>query len=447
MVHFHRLRLVLFITLAASLLLLTACSPVGSTSLSSPTVLPSATPLLPTTTPPPEEPQSTPTSTSSPTSTASLPSPTATPVPSPTPEAQASSEETWIKPFEGPEYGAFLSLTRTPGGNILVVGATNHLHMPPYSGDALFIEMTLAGVVLWEQAWGAEGYEQALAVAPAEDGGYLVFGETDSYGAGNRDFFLLKITAEGSPEWVRTYGGTGREWPYGMLELENGELLVYGFSESPAGGRDVYALRLTQEGDVLWEFTVEKPGEELILDALETAEGDLILAVNVEEDGQLTKLNAKGALVWEKRYELPGWQYASSISKAEAGQFLLLGFSMSPDQQADTWIAMSTPDGELAWEKSFGEPAFDDYGVSLIRLQDGNYLVGAIGNGMILSKVDQDGNVLWRQSLLDPNTVYGGMALAELEEGGFLVAGLVQIIGGRSYDAVIIRTDFGGNAR
>jgi hypothetical protein len=80
----------------------------------------------------------------------------------------------------------------------------------------------------------------------------------------------------------------------------------------------------------------------------------------------------------------------------------------------------------------------------LIRLSDGTYLIGAIANGVLLSRVDEDGNVLWRRSLLKQQTVYGAMALIELEDGGYLVAGLIQLVNGRSYDAIILRTDSEG---
>jgi len=379
--------------------------------------------------------------------------PTATPVPpTPTPVPPTAtpgsggmatdSSNTWIRTFEGPNYGAFFDIALTQDGNILAVGATNHLHMPPYSGDALFMKLTLDGDVLWEQTWGGDGYEQADSVVLAGDGGYFIFGETDSYGTGDRDFFLLKITQDGTEEWFKTYGGEGREWPYGMLHLSNGELLIYGFTETIGGGRDEYAIRVAQDGDIIWEYTVESPGEELVLDALETLEGDLVLVVGVEEDGGLLKLAADGSLQWVHRYEFPGWQFASQVSQTEDSGFLLVGFSMSnAPQQVDIWLARCTSTGELEWETSFGDPTFDDYANSMIRLSDGTYLIGAIANSVLLSRVDEDGNVLWRRSLLEQQTVYGGMALTELEDGGYLVAGLIQLINGRSYDAVLVRTD------
>lgn len=187
-----------------------------------------------------------------------------------------------------------------------------------------------------------------------------------------------------------------------MLSLSNGELLIYGFTESISGGRDVYAIRLSLEGDIMWEYTVERPGEELFLDALETPEGNLVLAESVEEDGGLVKLEADGRLKWEHRYELPGWQYPSQVAQTEDGGFLLAGFSMSSSpQQADTWLARCTSTGELEWETSFGNPTFDDYANSMILLRDGTYLIGTIANNILLSRVDEVGIVLLKQSLLE----------------------------------------------
>jgi WD40 repeat protein len=353
---------------------------------------------------------------------------------------------TWIKKFEGPDYGAFFDITLTPDGDILAVGATNHLHMPPYSGDVLLMNLTLDGDVLWEQTWGGDGYEQAWSIASAVEGGYYVFGETDSYGAGGRDFLLLKLAEDGSINWFKTYGKENREWPYGMLQLSNSDLLIYGFTESQMGSeRNQYALRVGPDGEVIWEFTVESPEEELVVDAFETPEGDLVLAVIIDEDGKLVKLDSDGNVLLTNRFDLSGWQYASQIAQTDDGGFLLVGFSMSNSsgRQADTWLARCSSSGELEWETTFGDPTYDDYGISLIRLDDGIYLIGGLGSGILLSRVDEDGKILWRQSLVG-QTVYGASSLIELEDGGFLVAGFIQISNGRSYDAIILRTDAQG---
>ena len=351
---------------------------------------------------------------------------------------------TWIRTFEGPEYGGFFDIVLTEDGSVLAVGATNYLHFPPYSGDALLMKLSLEGELLWEQTWGGDGYDQAWSVALADDGGYTIFGETDSYGAGGRDFFILKIAQDGTEDSFQTFGRSRREWPFGMLQLSNGDLLIYGYTEAETGsGQEQYAIRVGPDGDVIWEYVGEGPEDELVIDAIETSEGDLVLAVVIGKDGKLVKLDANGEVQWIKRYELAGWQFASQIAQTDDSGFLLTGFLMGSRQQADTWLARCTAAGELEWETSFGDPAHDDYAQSLIRLKDGSYLIGGIGNGMLLSRVDQDGNILWRRSLVG-QTVYGADGLIELEDGGYLVAGLIQLVNGRSYDAILLRTDAEG---
>ena len=357
-----------------------------------------------------------------------------------------SNINTWIKKFEGAEYGAFFDITLTNNENILAVGTTNHRHVAPYSGDALFMKLTLDGDVMWEQTWGGDGYEQAWSVTPANGGGFYIFGETDSYGAGDRDFFLIKISEDGSEEWFQLYGRERREWPYGMLQLSNSDLLLYGFTEDvDSRERNQYALRVGPKGDVIWEYIVESPYEELVLDAIETAESEIVLATIIKDDGQLVKLDANGNVLWTKRYEIPGWQFASQVVQTDDGGFFLAGFSMSNGsrQQADTWLARCTSIGELDWEKSFGDSMIDDYGQSLIRLEDGTYLIGGLGRGMPLSRVDADGKVLWTRYLFE-DFVYGAEALIELENGGFLIAGFIQKSNGRLYDAIILQTDTEG---
>ena len=386
-----------------------------------------------------------PAETPAPTETAVPPIPPTVP-PSRQPAATAGSTSTWIRAFEGPDYGAFSDVVLAEDGSILAVGATNFLHFPPYSGDALFVKLTVEGDLLWERTWGGEGYEHAWSVATAGDGGFYVFGETDSYGAGGRDFFLLKIAEDGTENWFRTYGGSGREWPFGMLPLSNGDLLIYGYTESEGSGENQYAIRVQPDGDPIWEYIAESPGDELVIDAIETGEGDLVLAVVTGEDGGLVRLDAGGSVQWSTRYELDGWQFASQIAPVDEEGFLLAGFEMSSDTQmrADTWLARCTTTGELEWETTFGDPSSDDYAQSLIQLDDGTYLMGGIGKGMPLSRIDRDGNILWGRSLVGEDAVYSAEALVELPDGGYLVAGFIQITNGRSYDAILLRTDAEG---
>jgi len=132
-----------------------------------------------------------------------------------------------------------------------------------------------------------------------------------------------------------------------MLLLSNGELLIYGFTESTAGGRDVYAVRVSQEGAVTWEYTVESPGEELVMDALETPEGGSRSRGEHRRGWRIDETRSRrqptvGAAVMNS---LAG-SMPSQVAQTGDGGFLLSGFSMnSSPRQADTWLARWQSDG------------------------------------------------------------------------------------------------------
>jgi hypothetical protein len=99
--------------------------------------------------------------------------------------------------------------------------------------------------------------------------------------------------------------------------------------------------------------------------------------------------------------------------------------------------------GELEWQTAFGRPGEDDYAQTLERQPDGTYLIGGLGRGMPLWKIDGTGQVLWERRLEDPS-VFAAQAVLLLPDGGFLIPGLKSIVEGRSYDAVLLRTDAEG---
>jgi hypothetical protein len=260
---------------------------------------------------------------------------------------------------------------------------------------------------------------------------------------GDRDFFLLKTDEDGNQEWFQTYGGARREWPFGMLPLSNGDLLLYGFRQNADGSmRDPFALRVDQEGKLVWEYNPSTPEEDIFLDATETTEAGILLTMNIEEDGGLVKLDADGNILWNVRYELEGWQYPSEVLQTEDGGFLLAGFSESGSGEINTWIAHSNPVGALEWETPLDNPAFD-YAITLISLENGTFLIGGLGDNLPLYCIDSEGNLLWKK-FLGEEAIYGATGLLELDDGGFLVAGFLELRSGYSYDAILLRTDSEG---
>ena len=347
--------------------------------------------------------------------------------------------ETWLETFENSAgRGALFDVMRTPDDCILAVGATNHIHTPTTQGDVLLIKVALDGTLVWERTWGGDAFEQARAVSPAGEGGAYVFGETASYGGGNRDFFILRISAEGEEVWMKTYGSPQREMPFGMLPLENGDLFIYG--ETISGREELYGIRIDSDGEIIWEYQLGDSDNQFITGAVEAPNGDLALSIAIGQDGGLVRLDSEGNVLWSQRYESNGWIFPMGALSTEDDGYLLAGFYQGPrsNGRSDVWLARCSSEGVLQWETSFGNLTSNDYAVRLIRLADGSALIGGYGSGLPLWCVDNDGNLLW-ESHPAPPALHGTFGLLELAEGGFIVSGFRT--SGRLDNALILRTN------
>jgi ribosomal protein S11 len=78
--------------------------------------------------------------------------------------------------------------------------------------DVLLIKTDANGNVQWAKTYGGTSYDFAYSVQQTSDGGYIVAGGTNSFGAGNDDFILIKTDANGNVQWAKTYGGTSYDW-------------------------------------------------------------------------------------------------------------------------------------------------------------------------------------------------------------------------------------------
>ena len=63
----------------------------------------------------------------------------------------------------------------------------------------------------WAKTYGGDYYEVARSIQQTTDGGYIVAGETYSFGAGDYDFWVLRLDAGGNVTWQKTYGVTGND--------------------------------------------------------------------------------------------------------------------------------------------------------------------------------------------------------------------------------------------
>jgi hypothetical protein len=110
----------------------------------------------------------------------------------------------------------------------------------------------------WAASYGGKGSEYAFtsSIQQTSDGGYVVGGYTTSFGAGDWDFWVLKLTQDGTIQWQKTYGGQSHDEAHSIQQTLDGGYVVAGYTESfGAGVSSVWVLKLREDGTIQWQKT------------------------------------------------------------------------------------------------------------------------------------------------------------------------------------------------
>ena len=92
---------------------------------------------------------------------------------------------------------------------------------------------------------------QTCALPISADSGYVIAGRTASFGAGYNDVYLIKAAASGDTLWTRTYGGSNSDEGNSVQQTSDGGYIIAGWTNSfGAGDRDVYLIKTDSLGNV-----------------------------------------------------------------------------------------------------------------------------------------------------------------------------------------------------
>jgi len=122
--------------------------------------------------------------------------------------------------------------------------------------DAYFSTLTVDGWIVKENAYGGPKYDRVTDLAPAADGGYVLAGMTESFGAGKRDILLLKVDANGIEQWRRIYGEPGNDAALYIEALPDGGFVIAGGTEGPGEDGQVLVMKIDSEGKELWKRAI-----------------------------------------------------------------------------------------------------------------------------------------------------------------------------------------------
>jgi len=234
----------------------------------------------------------------------------------------------------------------------------------------------------WARTYGDTGDDENPVSIQTSDGGYIVAGRTNSFGAGNDDVWVLKLDTDGAVEWQYTYGGTGNEGPNSIQQTSDGGYIVAGDTNSfGAGGWDAWVLKLDSDGAVEWQYTYGGTGTEVASSIQQTSDGGYIVAGYTysfgagNNDVWILKLDSDGTVEWQCTYGGASYDVSRSVQQTSDGGYIVAGYTYSfGTGDSDFWVLKLDSTGNVDWQYMYGD-AYSDYAYSIQQTNDGGYIV------------------------------------------------------------------------
>nr|MBC8277020.1 T9SS type A sorting domain-containing protein [FCB group bacterium] len=301
--------------------------------------------------------------------------------------------ESWYQTFGGSDSEWGQSVQQTTDGGYIIAGHTESYGAGGY--DVYLIKTDENGNELWSQTFGGVGWDDGYSVQQTTDGGYIVAGTTSSYGTGNDDFYLIKTDGNGNEAWSQTFGGTGADWGHGVQQTTDGGYILAGYTGSyGAGGGDFYLIKTDGDGNETWSRTFGGTGPEYGYSVQQTTDGGYIIAGRTGSYGALgtdvylIKTDNNGIEVWSQTFGGSGWDCGYSVQQTSDGGYIIAGQTSSYGAgNEDFYLIKTDADGDSIWTKTFGGSS-DDVGKSVQQTTDGGYIIAGYTDSFGVSESD-----------------------------------------------------------
>jgi len=237
----------------------------------------------------------------------------------------------WTRTYGGSSLEEGSSIEQTTDGGFIILGTTGSFGAG--ANDIYLIKTDLNGDTLWTRALGGTMNEYAESIAQTTDGGYAIFGYTQSFGVNDFDLYLIKTDSAGFPAWSKTYGGYLTDQARSGQQTADGGYILGGFTESFGSGiNDVYLVRTDANGDTLWTRAYGGSANELGLSVQQTSDSGFCIvgyttSFNSTTAGYFVKTDAAGDTLWTKTYDGPQSDAGYSVSETADGGYIILGQS------------------------------------------------------------------------------------------------------------------------
>ncbi len=328
--------------------------------------------------------------------------------------------------------------------------------------SVLLVMFLTPGVLLaqitFERTYGGGQFDAGRSVQQTSDGGYIIAGQTESFGSGLVDVYLVKTDSLGSVLWDTTSGGSSHDWGFSVQQTLDDGYIVGGVTSSQGSGLfDVYLAKTDSSGNTEWDMTYGGAQDDWANCVQQTIDGGYVIAGQTGSFGSdlvdvyLIKADFSGNIEWDTTYGGNLYDGGWHVQQTTDGGYIIAGQTASFGVGGDDVYLIKTDSlGGVQWDTTYGG-SLDDGGCCVRQTRDGGYIIaghtssfGVGGDDVYLIKIDSLGNIEW-DTTCGGTSEDCGYSVQETFDGGYIVGGWTKSFGAGMYDVYLAKTDSVGN--
>ena len=386
----------------------------------------------------------------------------------------------WVKNFGGSGEETAQAVITTADGGFAVLGFSNSTDgdlagKTTAVNDYWLLKLDADGNLQWSKTYGGSKDDRGQSLVQTSDGGFALTGyamSSDGDGSANNGFhdnWVIKVDAQGILQWEKSFGFSGHDHSYDIIETADGGLFFSGFLDITSALADGYTAKgntsltahgvgefwgtkLDAQGNVEWRSYFGGTNNDRSHAVVQANDGGFVLSGFTESndfdiknsrgsyDFWVVKIDSQGEMVWQNSFGGTGIEISYDIAKTNDNGYIVVGNTFSDDTdisknngESDVWMIKINDNGELVWEHTFGGSAFDA-AQSVALSSDGGFIISgnskstsmdltanAGENDIWLIKTDANGRMVWQKTFGGGGLDYGFDALETEDESIILV--------------------------
>lgn len=252
-------------------------------------------------------------------------------------EMTTSGDVLWANGFSAGGNDGIYGICNAPDGGVACAGITNS-YSPEGDFDGVVMKYTADGELQWANVIEIDGYERLNSIVVHPDGGYVAYGHHGDPGDTNYDPFFIRLSDQGDLVSIKRYAAPAIEIGWEFMQFENGFLIGGDTQSFGEGLNEVFLMYVDLDGEIIWQKTYGGFGHDHITSIAHGKAGRIVFGGTTSSigagglDAMAVELEADGTISWSKAYGGEEKDVGFSTLATPDGGYIFSGYSRSFSQ-------------------------------------------------------------------------------------------------------------------